>query len=306
VTDFARFQALGNDYLVIDPHRTDFTPTPEGVRLVCDRHFGVGADGVLFGPIGPVQPHRPVELRIFNSDGGECEKSGNGIRMFALYLAEHYVDDDEFTVHTMAGDAPVWVRDLARGIVRVQMGRPLFDAEDVPVLGVRGPVIAQPLTVDGRELTVTCVDIGNPHTVVPMDQISREAAQELGPRIARHPRFPRGTNVQLLRVVDRRTIEIEIWERGAGYTLASGSSSCAAASAAHVLGLVDEAVEVRMPGGVLEIGIGGDGAVTMTGTAEQVATGSFAPAFRSRLGLPPPARGRRAVSPAAGRERAAR
>jgi diaminopimelate epimerase len=286
VSDFARYHALGNDYLVIDPHRTDYSPTSESVRLLCDRHFGVGADGVLFGPIGPVEAGRPVELRIFNSDGGECERSGNGIRMFALYLAEHYLDAEEFTVRTGAGDAPVWVRDLAQGIVRVDMGEPRYDAGDIPVLGGHSPMIAQPLDVDGREYAVTCVNIGNPHTVVPLDEISADLAHRLGPRIARHPRFPAGTNVQLLRVVGRRAIQIEIWERGAGYTLASGSSSCAAASAAHVLGLVDEAIEVTMPGGVLDIEIASGGGITMTGTAEQVATGSFAPGFRSRLGLP--------------------
>jgi diaminopimelate epimerase len=287
VSDFARYHALGNDYLIIDPRHTDYSPTPDSVRLLCDRHFGVGADGVLYGPIGPVEAHRPVELRIFNSDGGECEKSGNGIRMFALYLAAHYLDAEEFTVRTGAGDTPVWVRDLARGIVRVDMGRPRYDAGDIPVLGGHGAMIAQPLVVDGREYTVTCVNIGNPHTVVPMDEISAGLANLLGPRIARHPRFPTGTNVQFLRVLGRRSIEIEIWERGAGYTLASGSSSCAAASAAHVLGLVDEVIEVRMPGGVLDIEITRGGGVTMTGTAEHVVTGAFAPAFRSRLGLPP-------------------
>lgn len=286
VSDFAKFQALGNDYLVIDPNYVDFSPTPESVRLLCDRHFGVGGDGVLFGPIGPVDSDRPVELRIFNPDGGECEKSGNGIRIFALYLAQHYLKDEEFVVHTMAGESPVRVRDLAQGVICVDMGRPLFDAAEIPMLGIRGPAIAQPLTVDGQELTVTCVNIGNPHTVLRLDEISQDLAHELGPRIARHPRFPNGTNVQLLRVVDRGVIEIEIWERGASYTLASGTSSCAAASAAHALGLVDEVIKVMMPGGVIEIGIAADGAVAMTGAAEQVTTGWFAPAFRTRLGLP--------------------
>lgn len=254
---------------------------------MCDRHFGVGGDGVLFGPIGPVEKGRAAELRIFNSDGSECEKSGNGIRMFALYLAAHYVKDDEFVIHTLAGDAPVQVRDFAAGIVRVDMGRPLFHAADIPVLGTRGPVIARPLEAGGRQLTVTCVNIGNPHTVVPLDEISPELAHELGPVIARHPRFPHGSNVQFLQVIDRQRINIEIWERGAGYTLASGSSSCAAASAARALGLTGDAVQVRMPGGVIEIGTATDGTVTMTGPAQQVATGQLAPEFRRQLGLRP-------------------
>ncbi len=283
INDFTKYHALGNDYIVVDPHDFDFSPTPESVRLMCDRHFGIGGDGVLFGPVGRVEKGRAAELRIFNSDGSECEKSGNGLRMFALYLAGRYTSEESFVIHTLAGDAPVQVRDPIRGIVAVDMGRPLFDAADVPVLGLRGPVIARPLAVGGRRLTVTCVNIGNPHTVVPLRDISPELAHELGPAIARHPRFPRGSNVQFLRVIDDQTIRIEIWERGAGYTLASGSSGCAAASAARALGLVGDAVRVQMPGGVVEVASKADGTVTLTGAAEQVAAGRFAPGFRRQL-----------------------
>ena len=269
--EFTKYQALGNDYLVIDPGHVDFEPTYESVRLLCDRHFGVGADGILFGPIGPVRPGDPVRLRIFNSDGTECEKSGNGLRMFALYTATRYPVGDRFVIHTLAGDSPVWVRDLASGVVEVDMGRPRIEA------------VSEPLDVDGRRLGVTRVDIGNPHTVVPAAAISRDLACELGPRIARHPTFPEGSNVQFMKVVDDGVIEIEIWERGAGYTLASGSSSCAAAAAAHVLGLVGDAVEVRMPGGTIAITFRPDGAVTMVGPAQEVATGRLADAFQARL-----------------------
>jgi diaminopimelate epimerase len=283
--DFAKYQALGNDYVLVDPRHSGFRPNPDSIRLLCDRHLGVGGDGVLLGPNAHVLPGKPVELRIFNADGSECEKSGNGIRMFALYVAEHYLAEKEFIVRTSAGDTPVEIRDFGAGIVRVDMGQPVFDAAAIPVLGAQAPMIAQPLLVDGREFTVTCVNIGNPHTVLALPQVSAELARRLGPRIAQHPRFPEGTNVQLLTVVDRATIEIEIWERGAGYTLASGSSSCAAVSAAHALGLVDEAVTVRMPGGILDIDIRPGGGVTMTGPAEQVAVGMFASAFRERLGM---------------------
>lgn len=286
MSDFVKFQALGNDYIVVDPHRTDFLPTPASVRLLCDRHFGVGGDGVLFGPVGPVLPDRPVPLRIFNSDGSECEKSGNGLRMFALYLHENYPVDDALVIVTPAGPSAVRILDRAEGMVSVEMGRPTFDAADIPVAGRTGSMISRPLQVDGSELLVTCLHIGNPHTVVLLDTISRELAHELGPAIAHHRIFPRGTNVQLLRVRSRQAIEIEIWERGAGYTLASGSSSCAAASAAFALGLVDGAVEVGMPGGVLQLAIAEDRSVTMTGAAEQVASGWFAATFRDRLGWP--------------------
>jgi diaminopimelate epimerase len=251
------------------------------VKLLCDRHFGVGGDGLLFGPVGPVTRGRPIELRIFNPDGHECERSGNGIRMFALYVAEFYLKERSFVVRTLAGGSPVQVVDLDAGMVQVDMGRPSFDAARIPVSGMPlGPVIARPLIVDGRSLTVTCVNVGNPHTVVLMSEISAGIAEDLGPKIARHPQFPAGTNVQFLQVLDRSTIRIEIYERGAGYTLASGTSSCAAASAAHALGLVDREICVEMPGGTLDIAIGTEGSITMTGAAQQVARGDFAPALR--------------------------
>src|SRR5260370_28702628 len=158
--------------------------------------------------------------------------------MFALCVAEHYRDVQEFAVDTSGGGSRVEICDGARGVVRVEMGVPSFDAADVPVRGLSGPAIAWPLMLEGRSVTVTSVNVGNPHTVVALEEISAELAHELGPKIARHPRFPDGSNVELLRVIDRATIELEIWERGAGYTLASGSSTCAAASAAPALDLV--------------------------------------------------------------------
>jgi len=285
MSDFVKYQALGNDYVVVDPNHVDFLPTAESVRLLCDRHFGIGGDGMLLGPVAWAGSGSRVDVRIFNSDGSECEKSGNGIRMFALYVAEQYLEDAAFTVHTIAGGSRVEICDAARGLVRVEMGVPSFDASEVPVLGLSGPAIGWSLVAEGRSLTVTSVNVGNPHTVVPLEEISAAFAHELGPQIARHPRFPHGSNVQLLRVLDRATIQLEIWERGAGYTLASGSSSCAAASAARALGLVDDSVRVLMPGGELGIRFAADGAVTMTGVAERVAMGQFSPELRRRLGL---------------------
>lgn len=281
--EFMKYQALGNDYLLLDPGRVDIDLTPDTIRLLCDRHFGIGADGVLHGPIGPVEPGRPIDLRIFNPDGGECERSGNGIRMFAHYLSENYLQADEFTIRTLAGPAPVEVIDRVTGQIAVGMGLPSFDAAQVPVEGLTGQALSWELALGEQRLTVTSLNIGNPHTVVPVPALDAAVAHELGPRIARHPRFPEGTNVQFLEVLDRSTIRIEIWERGAGYTLASGSSSCAAAAAARALGLVDDRVRVLMPGGHLDIGFGPDGEIRMTGPAEPVAAGDFAPEFRRHL-----------------------
>lgn len=283
--DFAKYHALGNDYILIDPNDIEIAPSGASARLLCDRHFGVGADGVLFGPMAPVQRGRPIELQIFNSDGSACEKSANGIRLFALHIAENYLTDAEFSVHTLAGDSPVRIRDLDAGLVQIGMGKPSFEAADVGVADLEGPAVNWPLEVAGRTLTVTSLHNGNPHTVVLVEEATAELALALGEQIAGHPRFPARTNVQFAQVLDRATIRIEIWERGAGYTLASGSSSCAAASAAHALGLVDDLVTVRMPGGDLEIAIAEDGDVTMTGVVEQVSVGGFSPVFRERLGI---------------------
>lgn len=287
--DFVKYQALGNDYLVIDPQRIDLLGLPstaQAARLLCDRHFGVGADGILLGPVGAVRDGEPVVLRAFNSDGSVCGRSANGLRIFALYLSQYHQGARDVLIRTLAGDTAVRIEDLDEGIARVEMGRPTFEAADIPAQDLPGPVVTRPLDVAGRQLQVTCLNNGNPHTVVPLPEVSAALAHELGPLIAGHPAFPERTNVQFMRVLDRETVEIEIWERGAGYALASGSSACAAASAAHALGLVDHAVRVRMPGGVFETTIDAQGAVTLSGASEQVAAGFLAPRLRAHLGLP--------------------
>lgn len=273
--EFARYHALGNDYLVLDPARFDFVPTPESVRLACDRHFGVGADGIVLGPIGPVEADRPVTVRLFNSDGTDCERSGNGLRIFALYLAQRYPGDwlsSGLTVRTVAGDTSVRVLDAAEGLVSIDMGVPNFEPG--------GP---RTVRLADRDVRLNCLNNGNPHAVTVVDRATRELACELGPQIANHASFPERTNVQLLEVLDRTSIAIEIWERGAGYTLSSGSSSCAAAAVARQLGLVDDQVQVRMPGGELALSFAENGAISMTGTVELIATGSFGPALHSTL-----------------------
>lgn len=276
--EFARYHALGNDYLVLDPACFEFVPTPDNVRRACDRHFGIGADGIVLGPIGPVEAGRPVLLQLFNSDGTDCERSGNGLRIFALYLAQRYAGDwlsTGLTARTVAGDSAVRVLDVADGLVRIDMGVPSFEAG--------GP---RTVRLADREVRLNCLNNGNPHAVTVVDRATRELACELGPQIATHASFPERTNVQLLEVLDRNTIAIEIWERGAGYTLSSGSSSCAAAAVARTLGLVDDQVQVRMPGGDLQLSFADDGAISMTGTVELIATGSFGPLLGAQLRSP--------------------
>jgi len=270
---FAKYHGLGNDYVVLPDTRGD-TLGRDAIVRICDRHRGIGADGILTDESAS---GGPFEVRIFNPDGSEAEKSGNGLRIFARFLWDSgRVAAAPFAVRTAGGDVRCELRDDGR-VVFVEMGRATFSSEQIPVAGPPREAVAESLDVSGRTVTMTAVSVGNPHCVVPLDQISEALVRELGPAIERHPLFPNRTNVQLMRVRDRHRIEIEIWERGAGYTLASGSSSCAAAAAAVRLGRCASPIVVAMPGGELEIGVGDDYALTMLGPVAKVADGEIAP-----------------------------
>lgn len=289
MNDFAKYNALGNDYVLVDPAALDGADLPAAARLLCDRRVGVGGDGLMVGPIGPVRRCQPVELSLFNPDGSVCGRSANGLRMFALHLMSHHGTGPRVVLRTAAGDSPVEVLDAGTGLTRIGMGTPSFQPADVPVLDMAAPAVARPLVVDGRLVTVTCLNNGNPHAVVSLpagsEPVTPELARHLGPLVAGHARFPTRTNVQFLTVLDRTAIRIEIFERGAGYTLASGASACAAACAARELGLADGHVDVHMPGGTVTVDIDTGGAATLTGVVEPVAFGRFAPALRDRLGV---------------------
>lgn len=289
MNDFGKYHALGNDYVLVDPAAIAGADLPTAARLLCDRHMGIGGDGLLVGPVGPVRPGEPVELLLFNPDGSVCERSGNGFRMFALHLMCHYGTGQRVVLRTAAGDSPVEVLDADAGLTRVGMGAPSFQPADVPVLDMPSPAVARPLVVDGRELTVTCLNNGNPHAVVSIPPgsgpVTPELARRLGPLVAGHARFPCRTNVQFLSVLDRAAIRIEIFERAAGYTLASGASACAAASAARELGLVDGHVEVRMPGGSVAVDFDDAGEVILTGVVQPIVLGCFSRALRAQLGV---------------------
>ncbi len=280
--DFYRYHALGNDYLVIDPNRTQMTLTAESVKLICDRHYGIGSDGILFGPLFEGET---IRLRIFNPDGSEAEKSGNGIRIFSRYLRDAgYVTSSSFAIKTKGGTVAVELLDNTGSTIRVDMGTVTFQSDLIPVAGETREVIDEPFSIDGQTYRITGLSIGNPHCVVPVEKASKQLALTLGPLIERHPLFPNRTNVQFLQTSDRKNITIEIWERGAGYTMASGSSSCAAASAAFRLGLVDRSVDVHMPGGVIHIDIDENGHVYMTGPVTGIARGIFHDDLRTCLG----------------------
>ena len=294
---FYKYHALGNDYLVVDPQDFPGPFSVEQIQLICHRNFGIGSDGILFGP----QPaeNAPFALRIYNPDGSEAEKSGNGLRIFSRYLWDKkLVAEKEFAIQTAGGVVRSTVMPGGKTI-RVEMGRVSFMSDVIPVAGAKREVINEKITVAGREFTFCAATIGNPHCVVvgrvaprapdfklseaartewhALPEISADLARQYGPHLEVHANFPKRTNVQFLKVIDRRNIQIEIWERGAGYTLASGSSSSAAAAVARRLGLCDNSITVHMPGGQIAIELSDQFDVQMTGPVTRVGEGTLDP-----------------------------
>ena len=270
---FRKYHGLGNDYLVIDPNIHDVDLTPDAIRLICDRNFGIGADGILYGPI---KSGGNLSLRIFNPDGSEAEKSGNGLRIFAKYLLENrYVNEKRFSIETLGGNVEAYIEDDSANLIKINMGKMTFLSTKIPVRGREREVVDEALQINRVKYKVTCLSVGNPHCVIPTEELTEEKAKELGPEVENHNMFPNRINMQLLKVIDRANIEIRIWERGAGYTLASGSSSCAAAGAAYKLGMVDNKINVKMPGGKLLVEISENEDVYLTGVVEGVFDGRF-------------------------------
>ena len=271
---FYKYQALGNDYIVIPPNSAPEGLTAAQIIRICDRHYGIGSDGILLGPL----PSKEADfaLRLFNPDGGEFEKSGNGLRIFARYLwDEGQVGDAPFTIMTPGGRVTALVLEQGRQ-VQIDMGYVSFDSTKIPVAGPRREVINEAMALEHEMLYFCAATVGNPHCVILMNTVNAEIAHRLGPIIEHEVRFPNRTNVQFMQVLDRHNIRIEIWERGAGYTLASGSSSSAAAAVAHRLGLCDQEIDVHCPGGVIKIAIGDDWSIRMTGAVTKVCDGVLA------------------------------
>ncbi len=285
---FYKGHGLGNDYLVVDPEELEFKLTPKRIQLLCDRHEGVGSDGVLV--LTPSTRAR-FGLRIFNPDGSEAEKSGNGLRIFARFLrATRRTRSTHFDVETPGGVVTMHLELDDHGEahhVTVAMGRASFRPADLPCTLEVDELLDESLRVGSRTIRFTGVSVGNPHCVVFRSadrSFSDRDLRTLGPALETHHVFPRFTNVQLAVPTGPRELSVLIWERGAGITQASGSSASAAAAAAVRLGLVKSPVTVKMPGGTLRIGIDEDFAVTLAGPVSEVARGQLAPDFVRRLG----------------------
>jgi len=273
---FHKYHGLGNDYIVIDPRDAKIILSKAMIKRICHRNYGIGSDGILYGP---VIKDKFFELQIFNPDGSEAEKSGNGLRIFSRYLWDiGLVKSSEFTIKTKGGNVTAKVLDEGK-TVKIEMGKISFDSGIIPVKGETGEVINKELTVKGKTFKYSAAAIGNPHCIIVMNDISPEIAREYGPLIENDPRFPNRTNVQFVKVLDKSHIQIEIWERGAGYTLASGSSSIAAAGTAFKTGLCTNKITVKMQGGELKIEFDDDFNATMTGHVSAVYTGELKKEF---------------------------
>lgn len=274
--EFVKYHGLGNDFILID-NRASSEPivTPEQAVKLCDRHFGIGADGVIFAL--PGTEGADYTMRIFNSDGSEPEMCGNGIRCFAKFLGdlEESTNDSSrsYRIHTLAGlIVPHLTSD---GQVKVDMGKPKLLAKEIPttLAAAEEKVIDRSLDVVGQSWSVTCVSMGNPHCITFVDDVAAIPLEEIGPQFEHHPVFPQRTNTEFIQVTSRDYLKMRVWERGAGATLACGTGACASLVAGVLVGKCDRVATVELPGGCLQIEWSQDQKLYMTGPAERVFTG---------------------------------
>ena len=258
-----KYHCMGNDYLVFDPNKNDLELNAENIKKMCSRHFGIGADGIL---AGPYLGENDFYVRIYNADGSEAEKSGNGMGIFAKYLRDAgYVQKTTISWKTLGGEETVFYLNEDATRVKISMGHPTFWSDEIPVTGERREMVNQTMVFGKIPYVTTCLSMGNPHCVIWMNEISKEMVCRIGEHSETSEYFPEKVNTQILNVLDRTNIQIEIYERGAGYTFASGTGACAAAAACHRMGLVDDHVTVQMQGGALLVEFGEDGRIFMTG-----------------------------------------
>ena len=270
---FTKMHGLGNDFVVFDGVNQTISLTPEKVRRIADRHFGIGCDQVLLVE-RPQHADADFRYRIFNADGGEVEQCGNGARCFARFVRDRGLTaKDEIAVETLAG--VIYPRIEADGQVTVNMGVPRFEPREVPFDAPQRQAVYD-LDVSGTGIEVSVLSMGNPHAVQRVQDVDRAPVATLGPLIERHPRFPKGVNAGFMQVMDRARIRLRVYERGAGETLACGTGACAAVVAGRLRGWLDERVLVELPGGALRVAWRGeDEPVWMTGPATTVFEGSI-------------------------------
>ncbi len=277
------YQSFGNDYLIYDCMKNNYELKAEDIRSICDRRFGVGADGML---VGPTRIYVKQGVRIYNPDGSEAVISGNGLCIFAKYMKDAgYIMKKEFTLQTLSREVQVRYHNEEAKEMTVSMGK-LYPGQTEPVRA-EGAAAGQkselvPITYNGETYQGICVWIGNLHCIIPMREVSRESVCRIGAELEQSERFPDGVNTQIIRIADKNNIYTEVYERGVGYTLSSGSSCCAAAGAAYQLGLTEPCVYVHTPGGTMTVRVEEDRTVHMTGSAECIGTVALSDEFLQR------------------------
>lgn len=274
---FVKMHGLGNDFIVVDclTPRYDVEQLVAAAAPLCDRHVGIGGDGLILVLPSETAPFR---MRIINSDGSEPEMCGNGIRCFAKYAYEHGLTrETQFTVETLAGPIkPVLILEGEHvQAVRVDMGEPRLERAQIPMNGPAGTVVDEPLAVADRTFNITAVSMGNPHAIIFVDDVQQFPVEHYGPLIETHPAFPRRTNVEFVQVEAPDQLIMRVWERGAGITLACGTGACATLVAAVLTGRAERTATVTLPGGPLLITWSAeDNRIYMTGPATEAFTGT--------------------------------
>ena len=275
---FVKSHGLGNDYIVLNQDEIGFELSEKAIQKICDVHFGIGSDGILL----KVPSHSAnFGVRILNPDGSEAEKSGNGLRIFAKYLYDYKFSQEKiFTIETLGGLVRAEIMEENNGkakTIKVDMGKACFVSAEIPVKCERVECLDETLILEYRSYLINCVSVGNPHCVVLKDHLNEEEIKKFGPQIEKHPMFPNRINVQFAKIVSPTEVEVIIWERGAGWTLASGSSACAVAAIMVKKDLAERKLTIKMIGGSLKIEIDEDWNLKMTGEVKEIASGFLSP-----------------------------
>ena len=275
-----KYHGVGNDYLVFDPNKNELELNEANVKMICNRNVGLGSDGILEGPL--LGEH--LAVKIWNPDGSVAEKSGNGVRIFAKYLKDAgYVQKKNYELMTDGGIVEITYLNEEGSRLRISMGKLSFVSEEIPVIGERREVINEDMVFGNNLYPATCVSVGNPHCVIPMQEISKELVCKIGVHSESARYFPERVNTEIMKVTDRNNIAIETYERGAGYTMATGTGACAAAAVAYKLGLTENKMLVHMPGGDLQVEIADDWNVYITGDVFYIAEIKLSTEFSEML-----------------------
>lgn len=271
---FVKSHGLGNEYIVLDSSNISFQLTPNAIKRLCNIHFGIGSDGVL---LKVPSTKADFGFKVFNPDASEAEKSGNGLRIFSKYLYDYgFAKSEKFTIETLGGVVTAEILEKKNGkafMVKIDMGKAIFQSKLIPVNSDKPEFIGEKIIALDKEYTVNCVSVGNPHCVVIKDDLDIKEIMKYGKYIEKHDMFPNNINLQFAKPINRKEVEILIWERGADFTLASGSSSSAVACVCRKLGLIDDEVTIKMIGGTLNLSIDNDWNIRMKGEVREVVTG---------------------------------